>query len=235
MVCRRNWSEGQSALTVISNGVTIAPFYPRCSLMSASPRQLLSLVELPVSGSVAWGTSPPTDKAGVYVVSLHGDPNGAAGVAEAPIEEATVAAWIQRVQLLTLDGTRPQPAVLVQRLACYWLPDEAIVYVGKATSLRQRLRQYYSTPLGDRRPHAGGHWIKTLGNLRSLTVHYAETSVAVDPENVERHMLTTFARGMSAATRSAHPQPGLAIPFANLEIKGVGRRNHGIKNSVLRD
>ena len=203
--------------------------------MPTSPRGVLSQVGLPVTGSVGWGTSPPTDNAGVYVISFHADPDGAVGLAEAPIEEATVAAWIQRVPSLMLDGARPQPAVLAQRLASYWLPDEAIVYVGKSTSLRQRLRQYYSTPLGDRRPHAGGHWIKTLENLRSLTVHYAETGAGTDPEDVERRMLTTFAREVSAPTRSAHPQPDLAIPFANLEMKGVGRRNHGIQNAVLRD
>ncbi len=203
--------------------------------MPTSPGQLLSQVEFTRYGSVPWGTSPPTDKPGVYVVSLHAHPYTVTGIAQAPIDEAAVAAWIRRVQSLTLDSARPQPSVLGDRLACYWLPDEAIVYVGKATSLRQRLRQYYSTPLGDRRPHAGGHWIKTLANLRFLTVHYAEISGGIDPEDVERGMLTTFARNVSHATRAAHPQPDLTVPFANLEIKGLGRRNHGIRNAVLRN
>jgi hypothetical protein len=89
--------------------------------------------------------------------------------------------------------------------------------------------------LGDRRPHAGGHWIKTLTNLTSLTVHYAELDSVADPEDVEKQMLRTFSQAVSAQTRAAHPQPDLTIPFANLEIRGVGRRNHGIRNAVLRE
>ncbi len=188
-----------------------------------------------IAGTVPWGTSPPSNESGVYVVSLHGDPNDTAGLAEAPIDEAVVAAWIERVRSLTLDDARPEPDALAKRLARYWLPDEPIVYVGKATSLRQRLRQYYSTPLGDRRPHAGGHWIKTLANLGSLSIHYAEVDDGVDPEVVEMRMLTTLMQNVTQATRSAHPQSDLATPFANLEIKGLGRRNHGIRNAVLRD
>lgn len=202
--------------------------------MPTSPRQLLSQVDCTVTGSVPWGTKPAADEHGVYIVSLHGDPEIEDGLPEAPVSEATVAAWIERVPSLTLDGGRPKPIGLVQRLARYWLPDEAIVYIGKATSLRRRLGQYYSTPLGDRRPHAGGHWIKTLANLSSLTVHYAEVDHGIDPENVERRMLTEFAHAVSRRSRSAHPQPNLTIPFANLEVKGIGRRNHAIAKAVLR-
>jgi hypothetical protein len=133
---------------------------------------------------------------------------------------------------LALDGGRPTAAQLVDRLAIYWLPDEAIVYIGKATSLRGRVGGYYSTELGDKRPHAGGHWIKTLSNLASLTVHYAEICDGRDPEEVETDMLLAFVDGVSPKVKANHPQPDLAIPFANLEIKI--RRNHGIAKSVLR-
>lgn len=49
------------------------------------------------------------------------------------------------------------------RLATFWLPDEVVLYIGLAgASVRKRVRQYYRTPLGDKRPHAGGWWLKTL-------------------------------------------------------------------------
>jgi hypothetical protein len=119
-------------------------------------------------------------------------------------------------------------------MMAYWLPDESIIYIGKATTLGPRLGQYYSTPLGDKRPHAGGHWIKTLSNLNALTVHYSEIEEGHDPEQLERRMLVSFSKNVSAQSKALHPQPTLAIPFANLEIKGVGRRNHGIARGVLR-
>jgi hypothetical protein len=122
----------------------------------------------------------------------------------------------------------------VARLGLYWLPDEAIVYIGKATSLYSRVGGYYSTLLGDKRPHAGGHWIKTLTNLASLTVHYTEICDGRNPEDVEKAMMFAFAKGVVGTTKTNHPQPSLMIPFANLEIKGFGRRNHGIRNPVLR-
>jgi len=203
--------------------------------MPTSPSQLLGQVGRAITGSVSWGTKPASDEQGVYVVSLHRDPDKEDGLPEAPVSEATVAAWIERVPSLILDGGQPKPIDLMQRLARYWLPDEAIVYIGKATSLRKRLGQYYSTPLGDRRPHAGGHWIKTLTNLTSLTVHYAESDKVGDPEAVEKQILLKFSQAVSRQTRAAHPQQDLTIPFANLEIKGVGRRNHGIRNAVLRE
>ena len=162
------------------------------------------------------------------------DPNNFAGIPDPPISGAAVAGWIKKVANLTLDHTPPTSKQLCARMATYWLPDEPIVYIGKATSLAGRVGGYYSTPLGDKRPHAGGHWIKTLSNLASLTVHYAEICDGRDPETVEKSMLFAFMSGVSPATKKRHPQPHLVIPFANLEIKGFGRRNHGIGRAVIR-
>lgn len=51
------------------------------------------------------------------------------------------------------------------------------------------MRQYYNTPLGARKPHAGGWPLKTLENLDELCVHYA-ACVSVDV--AERTMLGPF-------------------------------------------
>ena len=64
---------------------------------------------------------------------------------------------------LRLDGVRPISWELTTRLAKFWVPGESVVYIGLAgTSVGKRVRQCYRTPLGDRRPHAGGHWVRTL-------------------------------------------------------------------------
>ncbi len=202
--------------------------------MPITPQQLFQNNACSLTGSVPWRTRPPSACPGVYVVSLHANPDDSSGISNPPISNAAVSAWIEKVPLLTLDARRPTAPQLVSRLGLYWLPDEAIVYIGKATSLYGRVGGYYSTPLGDKRPHAGGHWIKTLSNLASLAVHYAEICDGRNPEHVEKSMLFEFAQGVSGTTRAHHPQPTLMIPFANLEIKGFARRNHGIANPVVR-
>lgn len=62
------------------------------------------------------------------------------------------------------------------RFRAFWPGDEVVAYIGLAgTSLRKRVGRYYRTPLGARRPHAGGWWLKTLTVLDDLWVHYAAT------------------------------------------------------------
>ncbi len=202
--------------------------------MPNSPRQLFDDVGCVTISAVPWGTKPQSARPGVYVVSLHSDATRSDGLSGAPLDVAAIAAWIVRVPSLTLDGRRPTPESLAKRLARYWLADEAVLYIGKATSLRARLGQYYSTPLGDRRPHAGGYWVKTLTKLNSLTVHYSELDAAADPGDVENRMLRLFAQAVPRRVRAAHPQPSLTIPFANLVVTGVGQRNHGIRHAVPR-
>jgi len=69
-----------------------------------------------------------------------------------------------------------------------WLPDEVILYFGKANvSLRDRVGAYYATRLGKRRPHAGGRFLKTLAVLDELWVH-----CACGDEDAEARMLGAF-------------------------------------------
>jgi len=48
----------------------------------------------------------------------------------------------------------------------------------------------YATPLGDAKPHPGGHWLKTLSVLRDLRVWWAETDAH---EEYEDALLTAIA------------------------------------------
>jgi hypothetical protein len=93
---------------------------------------------------------------------------------------------------LRLDGERPSVEALAARIAQFWLADETVLYVGLAgTSLGTRVNQYYKTPLGARRPHAGGYFLKVLANLNDLKVHFAACD---DPDQAEDSMLATFCK-----------------------------------------
>lgn len=125
----------------------------------------------------------------------------------------------------------PQASDVVEVLGSFWLIDEPIIYIGKASSLRQRLGQYFRHELGDRRPHAGGHWIKTLECLQSTFIHYAETATESDARKKEDDALTIFKAGVSSQHRSRITNP---IPFANREHPRGSRKQRDIGHDVLR-
>ncbi len=153
---------------------------------------------------------------GVYVVEVP------EATEAAPIDETAVHAWIERVPSLRLDGARPTPRQLTARLGTFWVPGESVVYVGLAgTSVAKRVRQFYRTPLGDRRPHAGGHWVRTLASRDDLLVWWA---AADDPTDAEAALLGAFA-----------DRHGASLPFANRQSAGGVRKPHGITGSVLAD
>jgi len=158
------------------------------------------------------------------------DPASLGGILrEAPIKLAAVGKWLERVPQFELDGQlNPSPDKIIDRLKSFWLPDENILYIGKATSLRQRVRQYYNTPLGDRRPHAGGHWIKTLSTLSQTFVHYGEVD---SPGKSESEMLQAFVDGVSEHSIRGLLDPRYPFPFANLEYPPGTRKPHGIRNA----
>jgi hypothetical protein len=187
--------------------------------MSHAPR-LLRSVGLDPQGPVTWGTPVPESGPGVYVIETP------TALDDAPLDETVIAGWLRRVPGLTVDGVRPTPSVLAARLASFWIPDERIVYIGLAgTSVAKRVGQYYRTPLGDPRPHAGGHWLKTLVNLDELRVWWAATDA---PAGMEDALLTAFAA-------SVRGRSGLVLPFANLETAQKVRKPHGIRGSKLRE
>ncbi|MDQ6615537.1 MAG: hypothetical protein M3083_12535 [Actinomycetota bacterium] len=75
---------------------------------------------------------------------------------------------------LTVDGVRPSVDELAGRIASCWLTDETVLYIGLAgTSVAGRLRDYYDTPLGGRRPHSGGRFLNTVLPSPPRWVHWA--------------------------------------------------------------
>lgn len=205
--------------------------------MPISPSELLVAVGRQVHGVVRWGTPIPSGAPGVYVISLSADPSSMSGVMkEAPIDPVLVAGWIERVPTFQLDGEdEPSVAAVVACLKEFWLPDETVVYIGKATHLRSRLRQFVGHRLGDRKPHAGGHWLKTLSNLADLHLVYCECGTVDEAEQLENLAIESFCRQVSESSKSRLPNPSCPIPFANREYPQGTRKQRRIGRDVLRD
>jgi hypothetical protein len=89
----------------------------------------------------------------------------------------------------------------------------------------KRVGQYYRTPLGARKPHAGGWFLKLLTCPDDLTVHFAESD---DPDIPESSMLGAFCNEVSDESRRALIDPDHPFPFANLEWPRGVRKRHGI-------
>jgi hypothetical protein len=201
--------------------------------MPISPNELFNQVGLKVCGTVPWGTKPQTTSPGVYSISMSADPEAKGGVfEEAPVDLGIVRGWISRVPSFTFKGeTGPSAEEVVGILKTFWLSDECIVYVGKATSLKSRLGQYFGHTLGNRSPHAGGHWIKTLSCCDSLFVHYAEVESAVSAPIKESEALQVFKSQVSGKHLGVMLNP---IPFANREHPQGNRKQNAIGKDVLR-
>jgi hypothetical protein len=187
---------------------------------------LLAAAGLPVGGSVLWGATVPSSSTGVYVVET-----GRSHTA-APIDPAAISAWLDRVSTLTVDGRRPTAGELIARLGAFWLPSRRIVYIGRSSRpLVDRVREFYGTPLGNRSPHAGGHWLKTLLVLPQCRVWWASTPAFLAAEG---QLFTAFAATVPDAEAQALHDPTLVLPFGNLENEHKVRKNHGIRGSKLR-
>lgn len=138
--------------------------------MTQTSASLLTSAGLVPGGPITWGGRIPVTGTGVYVVETH------ERLQRAPIDASLVRAWMRPVATLLLDGTVASVVSVVQRLDRFWLPGESVVYIGLAgTAVAKRVGQFYRTPLGDPKPHAGGHWLKTLGTLETCHVWYAAT------------------------------------------------------------
>lgn len=174
----------------------------------------------------------PETSTGVYVVALSPSADAMEGTyPDAPLSDVAVDELCAVCPALTLDGAqRPARAELAKRIGSYWLPDETVLYVGLAGQpLRNRVRQYYKTPLGAARPHKGGWWLKTLSVLCDLHVHFAATA---DFKNAEESMLRAFAANVSDDSRNRLPADEPVMPFANLRDGDWRRRNHGIAGAT---
>lgn len=185
---------------------------------------------LELSGQVNWGEKVKDDCPGVYIVSVAEYPGSWVNpYHQAPIDQSRLSAWIKKADTMKIDGCRPTVEKLHERLSGFWLPDETILHIGKAgNSIRRRVGQYYQTGLGDAKPHAGGHWLKTLSILDSLVVYWA---TAEDAEAMESNLLAAFIRNTSFEAKVSLFSREFPLPFANLEYPHGNRKRHGISGA----
>lgn len=178
-------------------------------------------------GPVVWGRPVPARSAGVFVVEL------TAPLARAPIELTRVGKWIERVPTLTLDGERPTSKALAARMTGFWLPSQVVLYVGSTTtSIGGRIAALQGTPLGDRRPNPGGHWLHTFPPSVAMRLWWAATDA---PEEYEDALLGAFAAGVPPEEVAALPAGAVALPWANLRRPTGERRATGLAGSLLPD
>jgi hypothetical protein len=142
--------------------------------MPISINELLKEFDLQPIKTVRWGRKIHTEKEGVYFVSLSNNPDLNSGaISEIPICKVVLKKWIEKVGGFEIDKIRTfDVELIIKRLSEFWLPDENIVYIGKAPirnngkGIGIRINEFYNTDYGEKRPHAGGHWIKSFTTIR---------------------------------------------------------------------
>jgi transcription elongation factor GreA len=190
-----------------------------------SASALLRSLDLLPDGPVLWGQPVRSRKAGIFIVEIP------ARETVAPIDIVAVRAWVERVPGLRLDGEPPTPTGLADRLGAFWLPGQTVLYVGRtAKSLGARVAAMVQTPLGDRRPFAAGHWLKTLRDVPKLRIWWAETDA---PEEYEDAVATAVAEAAGPEARALLPDQVVILPWANLESVTGERKATGITGALL--
>ena len=191
-----------------------------------SAAALLNGVGLMADGPVRWDRPVPASGPGLYIVEM------AAPLPDAPIELTKVGKWLERVDTLRLDGARPTSKTLAARLASLWLPNATVLYIGSTTvSIGGRVRGLPIHVLGDRRPHADGHWLQTLKGLEDLRVWWARTAA---PEEAVDAVLDAFVASEPGA-HAGRPAGAILLPWANMRRPTGERQQHGITGSMIAD
>ena len=186
---------------------------------------LLRSVGLLADGPAVWGRPVQAQGPGVFVVEAP------APLSSAPIELTRVGKWIERVDTLRLDGEVPTSKAVAARIGSFWLPSQTVLYIGTSeASVARRVAAIVKTELGDRRPAAGGHWLKTLRSLDGLKVWWAATAAT---EEYEDALLAAFAAGVPEADLAALPDRSVVLPWANLRRPTGERKATGLTGSLM--
>ncbi len=203
--------------------------------MPTTVQQLFDNFNIKDIQQVKWGTNFNEKSQGIYIVSTSRNPKENIEICDLPkFEDEQIILWINKVSGFKVDN---KPATLTNvknRLKDFWLPDENILYIGKApnrkrgSGISKRVNEYYQTIIGNGSPHSGGQWIKTLKNLNTFTVHYG---LCDKPDEIEDRMLELFMQNVSEESKKKLYDRNKPIPFANIKFKG--NKIHGLKNQRL--
>src|SRR5215208_4713317 len=186
---------------------------------------LLRAVGLLADGPAVWGRPFRAPGAGVFLVELPSPP------AAAPIDINRVGKWLERVPTLRLDGQETSSKAIAARLASFWIPSTTVLYIGTSQqSIGNRVVALERTVLGDRRPYAGGHWLKTLRGLEQARVWWAGTAAT---EEYEDALFAAFAEKIPAEEVARLHDPVVVLPFANLRSTSGDRKAHGLTGYLV--
>lgn len=192
---------------------------------SASALTLLRSLDLLIDGPVRWADQVPERAPGVYVIET------VAPAPQAPIDGNALRDWLRRAPGLRVDRAAPTPTALGTRLASFWLPDAAVLYVGAAPrSIAGRVAAQLATPLGQRRPFSGGHWLRALRGAADWRIWWAGTDAV---EEYADALLDAFSKSVPEDARSSLPDGAPVLPFGNLETFTGARRSHGITDALV--
>jgi transcription elongation factor GreA len=191
-----------------------------------SASDLLKSAGLLPDGPVPWGAPVRSNRPGVFLVELL-----APTPPPPPIDVSICGKWAERVPTLLVDGARPDGKILQRRLAAFWLPSQTVLYVASTSkSLNARVGALYANELGSRRPHSGGHWLKTLRVLEQVRIWWSEIDAV---EEAEDAVLTAFAGGVPPTEAEALHDPTVVLPWATLQATTGERKETGITGSLL--
>jgi transcription elongation factor GreA len=186
---------------------------------------LLRSVGLLADGPAVWGRPMRASGAGIFVIELPNPP------ATAPIELTRVGKWIESVPGMRIDGAEATSRAVAARLAAFWIPSTSVLYIGTSQqSMAARVGAIERTVLGDRRPHAGGHWLKTLTGLERARVWWARTDAT---EEYEDALFGAFAAAIPEADRERLHDATVVLPWANLRSTDGERKAHGLTGYLV--
>ena len=186
---------------------------------------LLRSVGLLADGPAVWGRPFAGGGPGVFVVELPSPP------ATAPIELTRVGKWIERVPTLHLDGAATTSRAVVARIGAFWIPSATVLYIGSSsTSIAGRVAAIDATVLGERRPYAGGHWLKLLIGLERARIWWARTDAT---EEYEDALFGSFSDAVPASERARLPDQAVVLPFANIRSTAGDRKAHGLTGYLV--
>lgn len=184
---------------------------------------------------IPWARRFEDKEQGVYIVSTSNNENSHFGVSPVPtFNEGKFKDWIDGHPDLRIDNNLPTVQTLKGRLAEFWLPDESILYIGKAEKRKNgdglscRVGEFYCEAMGNS-AHSGGHWIKSLSNLSKTTIYYCHHN---EPKKLEEKMLQFFMKNVSSSTLSRLRDKRLPLPFANLQLRPKVVKSHGLLNQT---
>jgi transcription elongation factor GreA len=188
---------------------------------------LLRSVGLLADGPAVWGRPIRAPGPGIFIVELPSQP------ASAPLDINRIGKWLEHVPTIRLDGHQPTSKEVAARLAAFWIPSAAVLYIGTSEqSVAARVSAIERTLLGDRRPYAGGAWLKTLAGLDRARVWWAGTAAT---EEYEDALVSAFAAAVPEAERARLHDPTVVLPFANLRSVGGGKKAHGLTGYLVPD